>query len=96
MLLGQTLDGMRIWDIRRAVQMIHFGRDGDLAKVELHAAGEMGANALYAALFETSVLGLQLDNLPRSHIEGPDYLGVLRHTDIPEVKAAFGRKATIR
>ena len=47
--LGQTLDGMRVWDIRRAVQMIHFVRDADVAKVELQATGQMGVNALYAA-----------------------------------------------
>ena len=34
---GQTLDGMRVWDIRRAIQMIHFVRDADVAKVEITA-----------------------------------------------------------
>src|SRR6185436_17699381 len=37
MLLGQTLDGMRVWDIRRAVQVVHFVREADTAKVELTA-----------------------------------------------------------
>jgi hypothetical protein len=52
MALGQTRDGMRVWDIRRAIQMTHFVRDGDAAKVELRAEGEMGVNALYAALID--------------------------------------------
>jgi len=95
MALGQTLDGMRVWDIRRAVQMIHFVRDGDVAKVEIAASGQMGVNSLYAALFESSVRRLDLSNLPKSHTEGPDYLGVLRFTNIPQVLEAVGSKATV-
>jgi len=95
MALGQTLDGMRVWDIRRAVQVIHFVRDGDVAKVEINAAGQMGVNALYASLFETSVRHLELSNLPKSQTEGPDYLGVMRFTDIPQVLEAVGTKAVV-
>lgn len=96
MALGQTLDGMRVWDIRRAVQMIHFVRDGDVAKVEITAAGQMGVNALYTSLFEPSVRRLELSDLPKSHIESPDYLGVLRFTDIPQVLEVVGSKATVK
>jgi hypothetical protein len=67
MALGQTLDGMRVWDIRRAIQMIHFVRDGDVAKVEMIASGQMGVNALYASLFEPSVRRVELNSLPKSH-----------------------------
>jgi dienelactone hydrolase len=96
MALGQTLDGMRVWDIRRAVQVIHFVRDGDVAKVEVTASGPMGVNALYASLFEPSVRRIELSQLPKSHLEGPDYLGVLRFTDIPRVLEALGAKAVVR
>ena len=96
MLLGQTLDGMRVWDVRRAVQMIHFVRDADVAKVELQATGQMGVNALYASLFESSVRRLELSELPKSHAEGPDYLGVLRVTDVSEVIEALGNKVSLR
>lgn len=96
MALGQTRDGMRVWDIRRAVQMIHFIRDADVAQVELRAMRSGGINALYASLFEPSVCNLELGELPRSHTEGPDYLGVLRFTDIPQVLEAVGAKAVVR
>ena len=96
MALGQTLDGMRAWDIRRAIQMIHFVRDADVAKVELAASGQMGVNALYASLFEPSVRRVELNNLSKSHIEGPDYLGILRFADIPQVLEAVGAKAVVR
>lgn len=95
MALGQTVDGMRVWDIRRAIQMIHFVRDADVAKVDLSASGQMGVNALYASLFETSVRHLDLSNLPQSQVDGPDYLGVLRFTDLPEVLAVFGDKVAV-
>ena len=96
MALGQTLDSMRVWDIRRAIQMIHFVRDGDVAKVEITASGQMGVNALYASLFESSVRHLELSGLSKSHTESPDYLGVLRFTDIPQVLEAVGNKAVVR
>ncbi len=88
MLLGQTLDGMRVWDIRRAVQVLHSLPGMDSAKIELQAEGNMAVNALYAALFEPEVRRLNLSGLPKSQRDGPDYLGVLTITDIPQVKEA--------
>ncbi len=88
MLLGQTLDGMRVWDIRRAIQAVHYVRADDKGKIELSADGTMAVNALYAALFEPNVRQLDLTRLPKSHTEGPDYLGVLKLCDIPQVLAA--------
>jgi hypothetical protein len=88
MLLGQTLDGMRVWDIRRAVQMLPAVPGMDTAKIKLHGEGPMGVNVLYAALFEPGVRKLDLVDLPKSQTEGPDYLGVLKVTDIPQVTEA--------
>lgn len=95
MALGQTLDGMRVWDIRRAIQMVHFIRESEAAQIELIASGEMAVNALYASLFESSVQRVKLINMPKSHLEGPDYLGVLRFTDIAQVVDAIGPKAVV-
>jgi hypothetical protein len=96
MLLGQTLDGMRVWDIRRAVQAVHFVRDADLAKVELRSSGTMGVDALYAALFEPGVRWLELAQLPRSHRDGPDYLNVLKVLDIPQTLEMAGERAEVK
>jgi len=96
MLLGQTLDGMRVWDIRRAVQMIHFVREADAAKVELRASGDMAVNSLYAAVFEPTVRRLELVGLPQSQLQGPDYLAVLRVTDLPEVLRSVGDRVVLR
>ena len=55
MLLGQTMDGMRVWDIRCAVQVLHSVPGADTANIGLQAAGNMAVNALYAALFQPDV-----------------------------------------
>ena len=85
MLLGQTLDGMRVWDIRRAVQMVHFVREADTAKVELTASGRMAVNARYAAVFEPGIRKLELSALPETEAGEPDYLNVFRFVDFQRV-----------
>ena len=95
MLLGQTRDSMRVWDIRRAVQVVRELNAGIEVQVILRASSEMGVNTLYAALFEPSVRTLQLGPLPQSHIYGPDYLGILRVCDIPQVVNAVKAHARI-
>jgi hypothetical protein len=85
MLLGQTLDGMRVWDIRRAVQMVHFVREADTAKVELTASGPMAVNARYAAVFEPGIRKLELSALPDTEAGEPDYLNVFRFVDFQRV-----------
>ena len=79
MLLGQTLDGMRVWDIRRAVQMIHFVRDGDAARVELRATDAMSSQAQLAALFEPSVRKLEVGPWREPEAGGGDYLNFDRY-----------------
>ncbi|MBI4663360.1 MAG: prolyl oligopeptidase family serine peptidase [Verrucomicrobia bacterium] len=96
LLLGQTLDSMRVWDIRRAMQAAR-SIDGWRAK-PLTARGTegMGVNALYAALFENDISALQLSRLPGSHRVGPDYLNVLRFLDIPQAVAMAAEKTRVR
>jgi hypothetical protein len=83
MLLGQTLDSMRVWDIRTAIQRLGT-LESTRAPLELSARGPMSINALYASLFEDNVQTLQLVNPPASHRDGPDYLNVLKVLDIPQ------------
>jgi dienelactone hydrolase len=85
MLLGQTLDSMRVWDIRCAVQALKELPQFRDSAVCVRSQGEMGVNAAYAALFEPSIARLDLAQLPKSHMQGPDYLNVLKVTDIPQV-----------
>lgn len=78
MLLGQTLDGMRVWDIRRAVQAIHFVREGDTAKVELRAAAAMSNQARLSALFEPTVRKLEVETWREPDQGGGDYLNLYK------------------
>ena len=66
------------------------------AAVTLHGEGEAAGVALYAALFEPAVAGLDLWQLPPTHRQGPAFLNVLRHLDMPQAVAlALPRKVTL-
>src|SRR3954468_1902445 len=77
MLVGTTLDSMRVFDIVDAVKT--------LPDLTLEAEGDMAANALFAALFTDKIKTLRLKNLPATlDKSGPDYLNILRVLDIRE------------
>lgn len=88
MLLGQTLDGMRVWDIRQAVQAVHRELELDRRPLTVSASGPMAINALLAALYEPRVGVLRLDDVPGSLREGPDFVNVLKVLELPELLAA--------
>jgi hypothetical protein len=93
MLLGQTLDSMRVWDIRRAAQAVKALPEFARTPLHVRASGQMGVNAAYAALFEPEIKKLRLDSLPASQAEGPDYLNVLKVWDLPQLWEALGERA---
>ncbi|HEX3718687.1 MAG TPA: prolyl oligopeptidase family serine peptidase [Verrucomicrobiae bacterium] len=96
MLLGQTLDGMRVWDICRAVEALHSIPGLGSTAIWIEANGNLGVDALYASLFENQIAGLDLRGIPSSHREGPDYLNVLRILDIPEAAAMAADNCELR
>lgn len=95
-LLGQTADGMRVWDIRRAIAAVRSTELFGAAPLELHAAGQQAINALYASLYGAPVAALDLTAPPASHRTGPDYLNVLRFLDIPQATALAADRAPVR
>jgi len=92
MLLGQTLDGMRVWDIRCAAQAVRALPELRKTPLYVQANRQMGVNAAYAALFEPEIENLKLEGLPASHTDGPDYLNVLKVGDIPQVLEMLGER----
>ena len=72
------------------------GRRRYLIGAQLRSLDDMAVNALYAALFEPGVRELHLTNLPESQMQGPDYLNVLKITDIPEVKMAIADQTDLK
>lgn len=96
LLLGETLDSVRVWDIRRAVQALRFLDDLRDQPISLRGVGSMGVDVLYASLFEKNLASIGLSRLPASHRDGPDYLNVLRFLDIPQALAMAAESNHIR
>ncbi len=96
MLLGQTVDGMRVWDVRRAVQALASVDGLQDVPLWLQAHRESAGLALYASLFEPKVSRLDLYELPLSHREGPIFLNVLRYLDMPQAVAMAAEKSKVR
>lgn len=94
-LLGQTLDGMRVWDVRRAIAAL---REAGFSKPALWLQGErdMAGNALYASLFEENIARLDLHDLPKSHEQAPIYLNVLKTLDLPQAVAMATTRSKVR
>ena len=82
-LLGQTVDGMRVWDVRRAIAVMRERFPG--AEVVVSGTGVMAAHALHAAAFEEGPLKLELKNLPAAYRDGVDYLNVARIIKMPKI-----------
>ena len=95
-LLGTTIDAMRIWDIRRAVQTLREMDQGTTPDLWIQSNGIMAGNALYAALFERNITRLDLHGLKASHRDGPELLNVLRFTDVPQVAAMVAERSKLR
>ena len=96
MLLGQTLDGMRLWDVRRAIQVLRQIESLKKAPISIKSQRQMGGIALYASLFEPDIAGLDLWHLPDSLREGPVFLNVLRYMDIPQAVAMASERTKVR
>ena len=82
-----TLRGQRVWDVRRGLAVLR--GIGDLKGVPLWLQGkrDLAGIVLYAGLFEPDVARFDLWQPPASHRQGPIFLNILRHTDIPEAAA---------
>jgi len=94
-LLGQTWDGMQVWDLRRAIGAL---RATPYGKPALWLQGEstMGVNALYASLFDPDIARVDLHEPPPSHQKGPTYLNVLKYLDIPQAAAMAASTSSLR
>jgi dienelactone hydrolase len=94
-LLGQTLDSMQTWDIRRAIAALRATPFGKPA-LWLQSQHTMAGNTLYASLFEDGITRLDLHRLPISHEVGPYYLNVLKFLDIPQAAAIAAERTRVR
>ncbi len=95
MLLGQTLDSMRVWDVRQASRAIRLVPALSSSELSLVASGVMAVNAACAAVFEDSVKRLDLVRPTVSFEQGPDYLNVLRVLDVPQLLAVAEERCVV-
>jgi len=95
-LLGQTLDGMRVWDVRRAVQALRSINGPQNIPILLSAEGREAGIALYASLFEPNISRLDLTALPASHRVAPDLFNVLQTLDMPQTVAMAAERSEVR
>ncbi|MCH7687936.1 MAG: hypothetical protein IH899_14860, partial [Planctomycetes bacterium] len=96
MQLGQTLDGMRVWDVRRAVQALRSVDGFKDVPLWMQGEREMAGITLYASLFEPDVKRLDLWHLNASHRDGPIFLNVLRYLDVPQAVAMAAERSQVR
>jgi hypothetical protein len=95
MVLGQTLAGQQIYDVRRAIQTLRLIEPLAETPVWLQAEREMSGIALYAALFEPRIKRLDLYDLPTTHREGPILFNVERILDLPQTVALVAEKSQV-
>jgi hypothetical protein len=86
-LIGQTLDGQRVWDVRRALAVLRGLDDMKGVPLSLEGKDDMAGIALYASLFEPDVSRLDLYGLAASHRQGPTFLNIRRIFDVPQAVA---------
>ncbi len=94
-LIGQTLEGGRVWDVRRAVRVLTaVAKD---TPIELAGEGTAAGIALYASLFEPGVTALSLTDLPTGfrHPSSPAYLGAARILDHPHAVAMAASEKSV-
>ncbi len=84
MLLGQTADGMRIFDIRRCLEAIAALPQYQGLPINATGQGTAAAWLLFASLQSDPLTGLRLVDLPTNNREAISLLNVSRVIEIPQ------------
>lgn len=96
MLLGQTLDGMRVFDATRAAAALRETPNMKSTQLWMQGDRQMAGVTLYAALFTPNVHRIDLNKLPLTHDDGPTFLNVRRVLDVPQAVALAAEKIQVR
>jgi dienelactone hydrolase len=107
-LLGQTLEGQQVWDVRCAIRALRSIEGLKDTKLWLQASRTQAANSLMASLFEDNIARLDLHELPHSlmptaqdklghPVTGaePAYLNMLRFLDLPQAAAMAAERTRV-
>ena len=87
MLLGQTLEGMQLWDLRRAIQAVRNLPELQQTRWRWMGRGDGAGMLVYAALVEPPPAEMLLYEPPASHRDGLPLLNVRRIWDMREALA---------
>ena len=106
-LLGQTLEGQQVWDVRCAIRALRSIEGLKDTKLWLQASRTQASNALMASLFEDKITRLDLHELPHSLMpvsDGktspvsaglPAYLNMLKYLDMPQAVAMAAERTRV-
>ncbi|MCA9136179.1 MAG: acetylxylan esterase [Planctomycetales bacterium] len=86
MLLGQTLAGMQIYDVKRAIEALQQTPGLKIRSLTLTGDGEAAFWAAYASLFSDGIDATPLTNLPKDNRHAPDLLNVSRFVELADIK----------
>lgn len=101
MLLGQTLDGMRVWDVCRAVQAVRqifeISPENTSLRLTFSGNGTFGLIACYASLFEPKIntIGMSEPLMTAIQNHPPTLLNVDRLVPFKSVLAILERRGTL-
>ncbi|MEC9096902.1 MAG: prolyl oligopeptidase family serine peptidase [Planctomycetota bacterium] len=90
-LLGESLGGMQVWDVRRALQALRSIEVAKKAKMTIGGEGHSAALALYAGLYE-EVAEVQLQGLADSEIDSLPLLNVSRFYSVDQILTAVASR----
>ena len=95
MLLGQTLAGMQVWDVRRCLQVIRTLPGCQKISAQLWGVGEMASIVTLASLYESNIGQLHLKQYPTDDKSQPDFLNISRIVTPNQILTLAREKATI-
>ncbi|MGH7194782.1 MAG: alpha/beta hydrolase family protein, partial [Candidatus Saccharimonadales bacterium] len=95
MLLGQTLAGMQVWDIRRAAEAIRTVAGYKNGPIRCAAEGETAALAMYAAPMVLPAFSIECGGVSSDPHAGPDLLNVRRFVGLPGLAAMVAERSSV-
>ena len=96
MLLGQTLAGQQVWDVRRCIRTLRTLRNCTEAPLELWGYGNTASHVTLASLFEKDIRKLNIRDYPATDREQPDYLNISRFATPAQLLNLAKRKTEVK
>ena len=96
MLLGQTLAGQQVWDVRRCIRALRTLERCAGAPLELWGTGDSASLVTLASLFEKEISRLNLSGYPASDREQPDFLNISRFATTAQLLDLAKRKTEVK